>query len=275
MAQVSPEAREKAKRVTYGVIYGLTPWGLAQGAGALGISVAAAQARRGSGLGWRAAGGGALCSIDPALCMHNATHLSSAATCSSCLAWSTAPSLEQELIASFLGHFRGVAAFIESTKAAARQQVGPLDASGMSAGTCTAAFGCGAQVSSLARCSSAALHSLSEAVAARLPCMRRRATCRRWRGGSGPSRASNQAKSGARLALHVWSCLKLVAGRRLALIRTMPHPTPATTLSPLRPPPLRSVRAEAERKAVNSTVQGSAADIMKVRRPAPLLLYFP
>jgi DNA polymerase I-like protein with 3'-5' exonuclease and polymerase domains len=42
---VSKEQREKAKRVTYGIIYGLTPYGLAQGSGALGISVQAAQVR--------------------------------------------------------------------------------------------------------------------------------------------------------------------------------------------------------------------------------------
>ena len=40
---VSREDREKAKRVAYGICYGQTAWGLAQGSGALGISVAAAQ----------------------------------------------------------------------------------------------------------------------------------------------------------------------------------------------------------------------------------------
>jgi hypothetical protein len=40
---VSREDREKAKRVAYGLCYGQTAWGLAQGSGALGISVAAAQ----------------------------------------------------------------------------------------------------------------------------------------------------------------------------------------------------------------------------------------
>lgn len=43
VASVSKEEREKAKRVTYALIYGSTAWGLAQGAGGLSISVAAAQ----------------------------------------------------------------------------------------------------------------------------------------------------------------------------------------------------------------------------------------
>ena len=41
--EVGPEERAKAKMVTYGIIYGLTAWGLAKGAGGLGISVAQAQ----------------------------------------------------------------------------------------------------------------------------------------------------------------------------------------------------------------------------------------
>ncbi len=37
------EEREKANRVTYGIIYGLSPWGLAKGPGGLGIHVGQAQ----------------------------------------------------------------------------------------------------------------------------------------------------------------------------------------------------------------------------------------
>lgn len=40
--QVSPEERERAKRVVYGIVYGQTPWGLAQQL-EQGVSTAAAQ----------------------------------------------------------------------------------------------------------------------------------------------------------------------------------------------------------------------------------------
>ncbi|DBA78569.1 TPA: hypothetical protein ACH3X1_008502 [Trebouxia sp. C0004] len=40
---VVSEEREKAKRVTYGIIYGLSPWGLAKGPGGLDIQVGQAQ----------------------------------------------------------------------------------------------------------------------------------------------------------------------------------------------------------------------------------------
>jgi DNA polymerase I-like protein with 3'-5' exonuclease and polymerase domains len=41
--QVSPEERERAKRVVYGIVYGQTPWGLAQQLADQSISTAAAQ----------------------------------------------------------------------------------------------------------------------------------------------------------------------------------------------------------------------------------------
>jgi hypothetical protein len=41
--QVSPEERERAKRVVYGIVYGQTPWGLAQQLVDQGVSTAAAQ----------------------------------------------------------------------------------------------------------------------------------------------------------------------------------------------------------------------------------------
>ncbi|KAL4854177.1 putative myosin light chain kinase [Chlorella vulgaris] len=70
--RVSEEERQKAKCVTYGIIYGQTAYGLSQTSRPLAISVNAAKG----------------------------------------------------LIASFLAHFKGVAAFIETTKAAARAQGG-------------------------------------------------------------------------------------------------------------------------------------------------------
>lgn len=42
--QVSPEAREQAKRVVYGIVYGQTAFGLAQQLADQGVSTAAAQA---------------------------------------------------------------------------------------------------------------------------------------------------------------------------------------------------------------------------------------
>ena len=43
-APVTVAEREKAKRVTYGIIYGLSAWGLGQGSAGLGIPVGQAQA---------------------------------------------------------------------------------------------------------------------------------------------------------------------------------------------------------------------------------------
>lgn len=41
---VTCEEREKAKKVTYGIVYGLSAWGLAKGPAGLGIEVSQAQA---------------------------------------------------------------------------------------------------------------------------------------------------------------------------------------------------------------------------------------
>ena len=41
---VTCEEREKAKKVTYGIVYGLSAWGLAKGPSGLGIEVSQAQA---------------------------------------------------------------------------------------------------------------------------------------------------------------------------------------------------------------------------------------
>ena len=43
-AAVTGEEREKAKKVTYGIVYGLSAWGLAKGSAGLGIEVSQAQA---------------------------------------------------------------------------------------------------------------------------------------------------------------------------------------------------------------------------------------
>ena len=42
-AAVTCEEREKAKKVTYGIVYGLSAWGLAKGPAGLGIEVSQAQ----------------------------------------------------------------------------------------------------------------------------------------------------------------------------------------------------------------------------------------
>lgn len=41
--QVSPQERDRAKRVVYGIVYGQTPYGLAQQLADQGVTTAAAQ----------------------------------------------------------------------------------------------------------------------------------------------------------------------------------------------------------------------------------------
>jgi DNA polymerase-1 len=70
LPEVSPEERERAKRVVYGIVYGLTPYGLAQQLVEQGVTTTAAQSMIDSFLA-RFPGGCSSSSVKQQLCCHD------------------------------------------------------------------------------------------------------------------------------------------------------------------------------------------------------------